>query len=538
MPNIRTYSPQRELGIQISDRAGDSAAQAGRSIGRNYNEAGAAYDELGRRVGGTIAQVGKAYDDEQARQEISEGKGKASNFEAHKEISTGSLTNSQILLERQDAWNQRVKTADPNDPALQGQFLEENEKIFDKFKSGFTTKRGQEWAEHRVEAMRNHFQSTTTADVSTLAGVAVHNNFVQGTNMLVSMVDKDPHAVHMAADMLQDNVKSLEEGSPNLKGTAAVKFRTDATQKGMELLVKSAVQSSIRQGGTGEEISKDPRFAPYINGAERQQFERQEKQQRSAERTDRLREEQEQRRVAKDASEATRGAFIDNVFTNDPQVKKLTTQDVIENKSLLPADKEHLIRVIRNETDGGGLNVDEAKENAVKMIIDIRNGKISDTTEIVKALADKKLDYTRFQQVENEFRKVKDPEGATLTELRGKFMSAYQHIVNPKDSAGEFHREGYARQFNLEAFAREREAELRKQGTNPTELYNRNSKEFIGKAPLAQGPTPFEVQQEMLSISKQRSAKPESPPAGYPDARKAPDGDWYIQRDGKYLKVK
>ena len=40
-----------------------------------------------------------------------------------------------------------------------------------------------------------------------------------------------------------------------------------------------------------------------------------------------------------------------------------------------------------------------------------------------------------------------------------------------------------------------------------------------------------------LGSSGESRTNAESPPAKYPDAKKAPDGNWYVQKSGKYYKV-
>jgi hypothetical protein len=112
------------------------------------------------------------------------------------------------------------------------------------------------------------------------------------------------------------------------------------------------------------------------------------------------------------------------------------------------------------------------------------------------ALGKDEIDYPRFKQVQQELVDLKTPEGESLGRQRADFMRQYSEVVNPRDSMGLKHESGYARNYNLEFYARQREQELRTSGKDPHELYNPNSPDFLGKTSAARPPSAYQLQQE------------------------------------------
>src|SRR5262245_26389185 len=174
MPNIKSYNTP-ELGLRPTEVGVEATAAVGRRAGTMFREAAGALQDLGNRIGSTVRDAGDAYVAYQEHREISAG---APNFAAMRD----NLTTN---------WNETVKDADPNDPSTAKKFREEvMEPAIDKFKSGFTTQGGQNWAQSHTDSMRNHFFEKTSADMSTMAGKAAIVNSTQTINRLSNTTDR------------------------------------------------------------------------------------------------------------------------------------------------------------------------------------------------------------------------------------------------------------------------------------------------------------------------------------------------------------
>src|SRR5262249_31295096 len=146
----------------------------------------------------------------------------AVDYISHREISQGAKESAQLTSDLTDRWNDAVKGADPNDPSVAGKFRDQTlEPALDKFKQAFTTEKGQAWAEGYVQRTRNHFFSTTTADMTKMAAQAVQQNTSQMVSTWTNTARKDPSAVPMLVQSAETDIASVVSTSPNIKGADA-----------------------------------------------------------------------------------------------------------------------------------------------------------------------------------------------------------------------------------------------------------------------------------------------------------------------------
>jgi hypothetical protein len=117
----------------------------------------------------------------------------------------------------------------------------------------------------------------TSADMSRLARVATQNNALQTANTLATAAYKDPSTLSTAFDLFDHSLEGKIGSNPNLSaddaGTIREKFGYDAKKQ----MVSAAVHGVIANGGDWHHIADDPRYAPYINAPEAQQFDKVEK---------------------------------------------------------------------------------------------------------------------------------------------------------------------------------------------------------------------------------------------------------------------
>lgn len=207
MPNIRTYQNKID-GLQTNDRAVTAAAEAGRTIGRAYNN-------IGDSIESVVNTGVKLYD----------------TFQEHKareEMSHGLASSAQVVANLTDEWNETAKGADPNDPTTAEKWREETlNPVLDDWANSFQTEKGKLWATEKVAQMRQHFFEKTAADQSLLAGAAAVKNLDDFTNSSSNAAEKDPSSVDMWLGMAEDMADVTVKSLPKLTPAQALKVRED-----------------------------------------------------------------------------------------------------------------------------------------------------------------------------------------------------------------------------------------------------------------------------------------------------------------------
>lgn len=270
MPQIRTYeAPQ--LGLNPTEIGVDATAAAARRVGAAYNQRAAATDELarnteglgsfeagllndaGRRIGSTIRDAGQAYLD----------------YQDHQEVSHGAATFAQLTDDLTQKWNDTAKNSDPNDPSVAAKFRETVlEPSLEKYRDGFSTENSQRWAEQHIDALRNHFFQKTSADMSTLAGVAVKNNVTQTGTSMSNTAFTDPSSVPFLLDQADHSIGGIVASSPNLKGADAAKVRAGVTDDVKRSIVQSGMSGAIAKAKDPEAEAQKwiEKYPQYIDG--------------------------------------------------------------------------------------------------------------------------------------------------------------------------------------------------------------------------------------------------------------------------------
>lgn len=248
---IREYTNKTE-GLQVSDRAADASIRAGREISANYGEASSYIRRTGEAIGSAVEAAGKA----------------TVKYMEADEINKGAPAFMGVYAERQKAWEEELK-AKPDDPTLQGRYLEQTEAQLQKFRESFTTEGGQKWAESRIDSFRQHLVTKTTADISNVAASQVRVKWDQVTNASSAMAANDPASVKFLMENYNASIDGLVDSNTRLTASQAATVKEQLKQSGAEKIVKSAVMSlTYKNPAAGEAMAKDPAFAKYVDGAE------------------------------------------------------------------------------------------------------------------------------------------------------------------------------------------------------------------------------------------------------------------------------
>jgi len=276
MANIRAFDTPA-LGLKPTETGVESRAATARRVGGFYNQEASALQQLGRDTESLGSFEGQQI--KQAGAKVGSGIEAAGDayvaYEDHKEISHGAAVASDMFVNLEKQWNDTVKNADPNDPSVAAKFKETVlQPSLDKFAENFTTENSQKFADGIVNRYRQHFDTKTAADTSTMAGIAAKQNATQTINSLSSAVYLDPSSLDTAIDTLTHSAGHIVDSSPTIDAETGARVKSELNQKGIESLVKSAVSGMIEKNPNVDLDAIQKKYGQYINGGELKMFQR------------------------------------------------------------------------------------------------------------------------------------------------------------------------------------------------------------------------------------------------------------------------
>lgn len=480
MPNIRELNAPAGIGLNPTETGIEATAGAARRIGGFYNQAAEAQNtvasikqDTGNRIGSTIKDVGSV----------------AVDYEDHQEISHGALRFANLQDDLTQQWNATVKNADPNDPAVAKKFREEVlEPALDNFKEGFNTENSQKFADQRSDALRNHFFEKTSADMSTLAGIAVQKNISQSTTAMSNTAMMDPSSVPSLLAGTDHSISAMVDSSPTLRPTDAARVKVEISDAAKKAIVHAgavgAIQKSTNPEATADEwINKYP---DYISGADAKQLAGNARQQIRANNYDADYSRKRDKQVVQDRSADATAQYLIDVRSQDPKLANdPTAKRILNDPTLTNTDKNNLLnyvdRQMKPETDAR-----LSQQTFVNLLRDMRDPN-ADSDKIMQQAWDARLkdpgapgsmtekDFNSFRQ---EVVARKTPEGAAIERDRAGFFKNYASAIvgntyNPSI--------GDPKLYNAEQDARRMEGMLRSKGLDPHLAYDPASEYFLGR---------------------------------------------------------
>lgn len=509
MPNIRTYNVG-DVALHPTETGVDAFAQAGRRINSIYDQVASAERQggnaLAEGLGQGIAAAGDAYVRLRANQQVSAGMPAALNLKA----------------ELQQQANDITKNADPNDTSVYGKFRETIlEPALEKFVDGFDTENSRRWAEEQANGIREHMQRTIAADQSTMASIAVRQNLNQSANIASNLVAQNPDALASTLDMLKHSTAHVVASSPNISPEDAARVNGDVLQTISQHVVKSAISGAIlKNPDAGLAMSRDPRYAQFVDGAEVNAFY---KEAVRANRADALLQKQLQHEQLEKNSDAAEQQVMSSYFNPDPTAERIPVKDILALDNVTAAAKSRMLNIAFNAANKLEVSPAQSAENSAALMHDIWNGKITDIGTLRDQLANNKIRYGDYQNLEKEFLNPQDPATGTLRQSRADFFRSYTAVVNPIYADGTRDPENARREYNLFVAARQQEAAVRAKGGDPADIYDPFSKDFIGRSPLARPVTPAEHKAYYSELGKQKDIPDALNPEKAPVPVKTPD---------------
>ena len=226
MPQIKEYTAENDV-LRPSDRGVEAYGQAARRISAFYGQAGEvirqsaqdrarvaealarASEQTAQAAGARAQAAGALATGEKAKATAFGGLAteagtafeQAEAFAGHQEVSLGMKNLAQAQESLTKEWNQtfdKQAVADPNNASIGKGFMQGRfEQWADSYVRGFHTPQGYDWATEQVQHLRNHLTEKTSADMSTMAGMAVKSNWDKTITSLTNTARTDPSSVEM-----------------------------------------------------------------------------------------------------------------------------------------------------------------------------------------------------------------------------------------------------------------------------------------------------------------------------------------------------
>jgi hypothetical protein len=494
MPQIKEYTAQADT-LKPTSTGVEAFAAAGRRIGAFYSQAGDALKGAAKDQATAAASLASAEHDRYASYGgIAKAGATAINlaemFVSHQQISKGGVDLAQAHSSLTDAWNNTVKSSDPNDTTLQSKFIEQTfEPWANKFLDSVSAPGARDWAETQVQHLRQHFYDKTSADMSTLAGQAVVTNVRQMTRAWSNTARSDPSAVPF---LLESSGKSLDEAiasNPHLTGVAAGKVRTDTLDEAQRAIVLAGAHGAIEKAANPEAAAKAfaARYPKLIDATEADQIGRAAKVYRSAGQADADRAERRQKAAFEEASQSRRDNYIKDIFGED---SKATMKDVLGDQKLTAKDREHLIGVMQRDQKPEPM-ARVSQQTTMKLMDEMRSADPSkpfDPSKIYdayKPTADNpngSLTRADFNFLRNEYANMKTPEGEALNAQKKRFFDGVKaQITKSNPIMGTHDPDGDQQLYRFQWDVTRKVDEYRKAGKDWHDLFDPSKPDYLGK---------------------------------------------------------
>jgi hypothetical protein len=487
MPNIEVPKTDTNLGFQLSDRAADSSALAGRRIAQNYNETASAIDKAGAQIGSGVAVAKEA----------------VFKYEAHQEIRNGALAFAQRRLALDREWHDRATDAaqnNPNDTSVGPEFREKvMEPTLDRFVSAFRTQEGKQWAEHQADSLRNHMFEKTAGDMATIAGHAAVVTHTQITNTMSTNAMEEPDSVKSILKDYDNYTGALAKSNPNMTATQLAKFQDELSQKGKENIVRSAVFGAIQKNpDTGLKLAQDPDLAPFINGMEVKQFETYARTQQRLQ----MSEAREQKRFAQEQAQSLSDQTVIGFRKRmgpDAEGPPLTREEINAAADGLPwsrgdtpgvprltrRDVEH-IQALQEHYNREPPPTAKSAESYRNYIDQIRDGTIKTLGPIWAAESRGELTRQDSDRLQKAVGDLRTEAGASLQTDMKRFIAGAKGQIDKSVLGASIYTNGGMELYRFEIDLDRKMEEYRKQGKNPRDLITPGNPAYMGDPKVIQ----------------------------------------------------
>lgn len=306
-------------------------------------------------------------------------------------------------------------------------------------------------------------------------------------------------------------------------------------QAGKEALVKAAAVGIAEKNPDAlSAFTSDPKVAQYISGQDVKQIESYARTQIRAARAEERYEQMMAEKAREQASEKVEEQLLKQVYSGEKLT--LTPREIASNDTLTRTAKMRMIQVVERELKPEALSK-VSQATTVDLLAGIRDQTVTDLNPVYDAYQRGELNKSDFAFLRQEFAALRTPGGEALNKRKGDFFEGVKALIDKSNPLmGNIDQTGKLNFYQFQIDVERQMTQLRKEGKDPWTVFDPASPNYAAR-PERLAPFQKSLQQSATEMARRPSATPEAdakPPAGYPsDARKFPDGNWYVYVDGK-----
>lgn len=429
-------------------------------------------------------------------------------FMEHDEVSKGAANYAKLQAGLLQQWNDTAKKADPNDPATAAKFREEVvEPALQKYQEGFLTEGGQKFAESHGASLREQMFTRTAADMSSLAAIAVKNNYATTVNALSNTVRTDPSSLSNALKTVDSTTAALADTNPNLTPVQAAQIKSDLALEAKKEIVKSAAIGAIAiNPEAGLKKFSGAEYSQYISGSELQQLTQQAKAVQRAERVDENYRRTIEKQQKQDLSDAREGDYLSKLYSGDPnQQKQVSAKAIANDFDLTREARQRMITIVERETKPeAAAKVSNATTSDLIRRIRLPIGdpeRINDLNPVYEKLEKGELNKSDLKFVREEFANMRTPEGAALGTRQEEFIASVKPLIDKSNPLmGKIDQSGAQQLYNFKIDLQRKIAEYKQAGKDPYSLMDPRSPDYMGN-PAALVPYQKDLQSSLKSTA-------------------------------------
>ena len=178
------------LDVSKQNEAANNISRAAITEGNLYRQAGQDYKQAGKDLGEAVTQ-----------------------HQFMNEVSTGAPASAALTNNKLQEWQQAAtQPGATNDPDFQKNWMDNNlEPALQQWQNGFSTQKGQEWAQTHADMIRTEFYHTTSADMMKLTAEQRMQDITTFANQQGAMVAKDPALADFAMKNIDSHAEALRQ---------------------------------------------------------------------------------------------------------------------------------------------------------------------------------------------------------------------------------------------------------------------------------------------------------------------------------------
>lgn len=259
------------------------------------------------------------------------------------DLSSLNASLAQTQADLTTEWNEKLRTADPNDQNLAPDFLEEASKRIQAVGQSAKTLAGQTYFTEASARMSGQIQVNTAAGQAELAGMKARTDYVTALNGYSTAVYADPNSFAAA---LANHNQALEGQvlTGGMDRTTALQLQS----KGANELAKSAVKGLIGMSpSAADKLLKSGAYDDYLDGADKDQLYGQIDAENRSRRVDAELADARNERARKQAQRQTENDWLARTLPGAEN--PLTAREVVQDPNVLPETKRIYMSLLEQD---------------------------------------------------------------------------------------------------------------------------------------------------------------------------------------------